>query len=277
MARGVKAMLGRLLGGSGDKPLNAAAAPIGAVIYAVGDIHGRRDLLVPLLRKISQDAAQMGEGARPEIIFLGDYVDRGPNSRGVIQLIVSSIAQAEFWTVTALMGNHEVTLLKFLDDPLVWDRWVEFGATETLASYGVVPPEPGSDDVEDWARASRELNAAMPQAHKDFLANRPLTAERGGYLFVHAGVRPDTPLDAQTEHDLLWIRDEFLSSQRKLEKVIVHGHTPAVEPFFSEHRIGLDTGAYATDVLSAAKLWGAQRALIQVRGEDLENADASAA
>jgi serine/threonine protein phosphatase 1 len=266
MPPGVPSLFKRLFGHPASRPLNAAAAPVGEVLYAVGDIHGRQDLLVPLLGKIAFDATRLGPQTHAELIFLGDYVDRGSNSRGVIQLVMSTFAQTDLWTVTALMGNHERTLLRFLDDPSVWPTWEPFGAAQTLLSYGVRPPEPGRRDPADWARARDELNARMPQAHKDFLAGLPMTAERGGYLFVHAGVRPDTPLAQQTENDLLWIREAFLGSEQRLEKVIVHGHTPAAEPFLGNHRIGLDTGAYASNVLTAVKLWGVQRALIQAHG-----------
>jgi serine/threonine protein phosphatase 1 len=228
-----------------------AAAPAGTTLYVIGDIHGRLDLLHPLLRKIAQDAARLPAGQARELIFLGDYVDRGPDSRGV----------------TALKGNHEAALLEFLDDPNHWPMWANFGARETLTSYGVSPPDWNSDE-EDWAKASRALNALMPATHKAFLKGLEIVAERGDYLCAHAGVRPGVPLEHQTEQDLLWIRDDFLRSEKRLEKVIVHGHTPADEAYLGEHRIGLDTGAYATSVLTAVKLQGAERVLIQVRGKD---------
>jgi serine/threonine protein phosphatase 1 len=270
MPAGVRSILKRFMGH--DDPatadaamVNAATVPEGLVIYAVGDVHGRLDLLYPLLQKIALDAARLAPDMRPELIFLGDYVDRGANSRGVIELVLSAFKETDFWSVTALKGNHEATLLAFLDNPLVWADWAAFGAPETLTSYGVRPPASASGE-DDWARASRELNARMPQAHKHFLSGLPVTAQRGDYLFVHAGVRPQVPLDAQTEDDLLWIRNEFLLSKKRLEKVIVHGHTPAEEAYIGDNRIGVDTGAYATNVLTAAKLSGAERTLIQVRG-----------
>ncbi|MDB5459103.1 MAG: diadenosine tetraphosphatase, partial [Caulobacteraceae bacterium] len=158
-------------------------------------------------------------------------------------------------------------LLQFLDDPGFWPTWSEFGARETLTSYGVTPPDRQADEG-DWTRASLELAAALPAAHRAFLQRLELWAERGDYLCAHAGVRPGVPLAEQSEQDLLWIRDDFLRSERRLDKVIVHGHTPTEEAYLGEHRIGLDTGAYATSLLTAVKLQGCDRVLIQVRGVD---------
>ncbi len=265
MPPGARSIFQRLLGAKNPAP--AASAPSGATLYVVGDVHGRLDLLHPLLRKIAFDAARFEDGGERELIFLGDYVDRGPDSRGVINLILSTMAEREFWTVTPLKGNHEAALLGFMDDPTSWPGWSQFGARETLSSYGVDPPDWAAGE-EDWTRASRELNAAVPLEHKSFLHGLELATERGDYLFAHAGVRPNVPLDMQTEQDLLWIRDDFLRSERRLDKVIVHGHTPAEEAYLGEHRIGLDTGAYATNVLTAVKLKGTDRTLIQVRGPE---------
>jgi serine/threonine protein phosphatase 1 len=264
MPSGARSIFRRLLA-----PARAAAAsaPPGVTLYVVGDIHGRCDLLYNLLRKIALDAARQAVGQTRELIFLGDYVDRGPDSCGVINLVQSTIAERAFWNVTALKGNHEAALLQFLDDPGFWPMWSEFGARETLTSYGVNPPDWQSGE-DDWVRACRELNLAMPIDHRAFLEQLELTAERGDYLCVHAGVRPSVPLAHQVEQDLLWIRDDFLRSQLRLDKVIVHGHTPSEEAFVGDHRIGLDTGAYATSVLTAVKLQGDQRTLIQVRGAE---------
>jgi serine/threonine protein phosphatase 1 len=262
MPPGARSLFQRLMPGSAKAP--AAQAPEGLVLYVVGDIHGRVDLLLSLLRKIALDAARNETDTRRELIFLGDYVDRGPDSRGVIDLILSTEAERDFWQVTALKGNHEAALLQFLNDPNFWPMWAEFGARETLTSYGVAPPAPGSDDS-DWLRASRQLNAALPADHRAFLEDLELMADRGDYLCAHAGVRPGVPLDQQTEQDLLWIRDDFLRSEKRLEKVIVHGHTPAEEAYVGAHRIGVDTGAYATSLLTAVKLKKAERVLIQVR------------
>ncbi len=262
MALGARSFLQRFLPGS-DRAA-PALAPAGIALYVVGDIHGRVDLLGVLLRKIAKDAVRHEQGVARELIFLGDYVDRGPDSKGVIDLLVTTAAERDFWTVTSLKGNHEQALMQFLDEPELWPTWSGFGARETLLSYGVTPPAAGSDP-EAWAQASRALKAAMPAEHRRFLEGLALSAVRGDYLCVHAGVRPGAPLDQQVEEDLLWIRDEFLRSERRLEKVIVHGHTPMEEAYVGPHRIGLDTGAYATSVLTAIKLKGAERTLIQAR------------
>lgn len=265
MPPGARSLFQRLMPGSAKAPI--ALAPAGVALYVVGDIHGRVDLLLALLRKIAFDAARNETAAQRELIFLGDYVDRGPDSRGVIDLILSTEAESDFWQVTALKGNHEAALLQFLDDPNFWPMWSEFGARETLTSYGVAPPAPGSEET-DWLRASRQLNAALPVNHRAFLEGLELTADRGDYLCAHAGVRPGVPLDQQTEEDLLWIRDDFLRSEKRLAKVIVHGHTPAEEAYVGAHRIGVDTGAYATSVLTAIKLKAAEQVLIQARAGD---------
>ena len=265
MPPGARSFLQRFL--PGRERAAPALAPEGVALYAIGDVHGRADLLQGLLRKIAFDAARLAPDVRRELIFLGDYVDRGPDSRGVIDLILSTGAERDFWSVTALKGNHEQALLQFMDEPELWPMWQGFGARETLLSYGVNPPAPGSEP-EDWARASREMNAAVPPNHRRFLEQLELYVVRGDYFCVHAGVRPGASLEHQSEQDLLWIRDDFLRSERRLDKVIVHGHTPAEEAYIGAHRIGLDTGAYATSVLTAIKLKDAERVLIQARPGD---------
>jgi serine/threonine protein phosphatase 1 len=262
MALGARSLMQRFLPGA-DRAA-PALAPAGVALYVVGDVHGRVDLLAALLRKIAKDAVRLEPDVARELIFLGDYVDRGPDSKGVIDLLLATVAERDFWSVTCLKGNHEQALLQFLDDPELWPTWSEFGARETLLSYGVAPPPRGSDP-QAWAKASQALNAAMPPAHRRFLQSLALSVVRGDYLCVHAGVRPGAPLDRQVEEDLLWIRDEFLRNERRLEKVIVHGHTPMEQAYVGAHRIGLDTGAYATSLLTAIKLKGAERTLIQAR------------
>jgi serine/threonine protein phosphatase 1 len=172
-----------------------------------------------------------------------------------------------FSQVTALKGNHEAAFMAFLREPAYWPMWADYGARETLNSYGVNPPARISDE-EDWGRAQREMNEALPPEHRAFFEGLELAAARGDYLCVHAGVRPDLPLESQTENDLLWIREDFLKNHKRLQKVVVHGHTPSADVYIGEHRIGLDTGAYATSILSAVKLKGVERTLIQARGKD---------
>ena len=264
-SRGALSILQRLFPGPDRAP--PSRAPAGVALYVIGDIHGRSDLLGPLLRKIALDAIRLEPGSPRELIFLGDYIDRGPDSKGVLDLILSTLQEREFWSTVTLKGNHEQAMLQFLADPQIWPDWSEFGARETLASYGVAPPARGGDP-DDWARASRALNQALPDAHRRLLESLVLFVERGDYLFAHAGVRPGVPLEDKSEQDLLWIRDDFLRSRRRLAKVIVHGHTPAEAAYLGPHRIGLDTGAYATGLLTAVKLKGAERVLLQVRAGD---------
>ncbi len=244
-----------------------AASPVpapttgGALIYAVGDIHGRLDLLEQLLGKIGEDAEGRPAEGRPILIFIGDYIDRGPSSRGVIDAVIAAEEEGAF-EVRALKGNHEAQLLAFLEDPRAGAAWLEFGGAETLLSYGVVPPS-GRTNEEAWEQTRLVFAEALPARHKAFLDGLELAVICGDYLFVHAGVRPGVPLDQQSEHDLLWIRDDFLTSDRPIEKVVVHGHTPEAAPYIGRNRIGIDTGAYATAKLTAARLFGTEQAVLQ--------------
>jgi serine/threonine protein phosphatase 1 len=151
-----------------------------------------------------------------------------------------------------LKGNHEAAMLQFLDDPTIGPRWAEFGGVETLVSYGVKPPRTRTS-AEEWARASEELNRALPGDHRSFLNSLDVSVRIGDYVFVHAGVRPGVPLEQQTEQDMLWIREEFLNDRRGLGAVIVHGHTPTAAPHRDHRRIGVDTGAYLSGRLTAAR------------------------
>lgn len=231
-------------------------------VFAVGDIHGCNDLLTALLDAIAE--ASPPGGRRPLLIFLGDYVDRGPDSKGVIERL--SRIRADQPEARFLCGNHEETMLRFLSDFDSGLAWTSYGGRETMLSYGVTPPD-DKNDLEGWRRAQQALKAAIPDTHMKFLWSLEDRVEVGDYLFVHAGVRPDRPLDAQTAHDLRWIREPFLSHGRRLAKIIVHGHTPETEPFSDERRIGVDTWAYHTGVLTAVELDGESRRFIQVRRE----------
>jgi serine/threonine protein phosphatase 1 len=231
-------------------PAAAARVPPGRRIYAVGDIHGRADLLKRLIDDLEQDIASGGFEGRPILIFLGDYIDRGFQSKEVISVLLGeSLSRFETYF---LKGNHEAAMLQFLNDPAIGPRWAEYGGIETLVSYGVQPPRTRTN-LDDWARASDELKARLPVEHRQFLANLDLSVRVGDYVFVHAGVRPGTPLDQQTEQDLLWIREEFLDDRHYLGAVVVHGHTPAAQPYRDGRRIGIDTGAYLSGRLTAAR------------------------
>jgi serine/threonine protein phosphatase 1 len=236
-----------------------ASTPEGQVIYAIGDIHGRTDLLDQILAHISKDISE-SEDARTTLIFLGDYVDRGPDPRGVIETLKTLKAEAGD-RVVALRGNHEQTLLDFLADPARGAAWIEYGGRETLLSYGVVLPQRPAED--DFSEAQAAFAAALPQDHLSFLQALGFSERRGDYLFVHAGVRPGVSLDNQSPHDLMWIREEFLGAALSGDLTVVHGHTPVEAPETLRGRIGIDTGAYATGILTAVKLKDRERSFLR--------------
>ncbi len=229
----------------------SAFVPSGRRVYAVGDIHGRADLLERLLDDLDEDLGEGTYEGRPILVFLGDYVDRGFQSKSVLDILLSE--RLSGYETYFLKGNHEAAMLQFLQDAGIGPRWAEYGGVETLVSYNVQPPRTRTN-LEEWERASGQLNAAMSDAHKHFLLNLDLSVRIGDYLFVHAGVRPGVALDQQTERDLLWIREEFLQDRRECEAVIVHGHTPTSSPFRDSRRIGIDTGAYLSGKLTAVRL-----------------------
>jgi serine/threonine protein phosphatase 1 len=228
----------------------------GRLVYAVGDVHGHAEELGALLRRIAADAQASRAAQQPLLIFLGDYVDRGPDSRGVIDAVLAVEAAGEF-EVVALKGNHEDALIRFLADPSYAETWIANWGEATLRAYG----------VESWGgeAVQARFQAALPDAHRRFLGRLALSHTVGDYHFVHAGVRPGVAVEAQDERDLLWIRHEFLSSDAAFGKVVVHGHTPAYAPEVRANRIGVDTGCYFTGVLTAARLHGRARDFIQVR------------
>lgn len=227
----------------------APRVPEGVRVFVVGDIHGCYDLLVSLLKRIRLYAET--EPRRNILIFLGDYVDRGPQSKAVMDLL-TRFHQPD-WDVVMLRGNHEQAVLDFLADAQFYRIWREFGAAETLLSYGVKPPR---FDDDNFVEVQREFASKCPPEHINFLNTLPYSYVVGDYMFVHAGVRPGIALDRQMPEDLMRIRDDFLLSEERLAKIIVHGHTPVDRPVRNSVRIGIDTGAYATGRLTAAVLEG---------------------
>ena len=225
--------------------------PDGVRVYAIGDIHGRIDLLERLYAMIEADRAERPIGHCVEV-FLGDYIDRGPSSREVLEWMVKghSICNKRI----TLRGNHELYLQDFLGDPGVISAWGQYGGLETLHSYGLKLRMPIGED--QWADIQKGLLDVMPPSHRVFLENCILSAGAGKYFFAHAGVNPKIPLDDQVAADLLWIREPFLSHDSALPKIIVHGHTPGEKPEIEVHRIGIDTGAYITGRLTCAVLEG---------------------
>jgi serine/threonine protein phosphatase 1 len=228
-----------------------ARVPPGVCVYAVGDIHGRVDLLAALHRLIVEDASHLTPGTDKLVVYVGDYVDRGLESRQVIDLLLDR-PLPEFSAVH-LLGNHDAWLLSFLVDAQVGPTWLRYGGDATLHSYGVSVGLQ-RDDARLHDKLQAELRARVPRRHVDFLQSLQLNYETGDFLFVHAGVRPTLPLDRQTAEDLLWIREPFLSWRRDLDKVVVHGHTVGADPIVRNNRIGIDTGACWTGCLTCLVL-----------------------
>jgi serine/threonine protein phosphatase 1 len=245
----------------------AGAVPAGTRVYAVGDVHGCAALLDRLHARIRDDARDAPE-RRKVVVYLGDYVDRGPDSAGVIDRLLDDPLPG-FETVY-LKGNHEDFMLRFLDDPSVGGYWLMNGGGATLASYDVTETRPGrsagpADGLGDAFRAR------LPAAHREFLDGLRLMHREGDFVFVHAGIRPDTPLDAQTEEDLLWIREPFLGSPEDRGFVVVHGHTPVESPELLFNRINVDTGAVWTGRLTALVLHAGEQYFLQTGAGDAED------
>ncbi|CAN7285316.1 metallophosphoesterase [Phenylobacterium sp. LjRoot225] len=236
----------------------------GQLIYALGDIHGCYDLLKSALAQIAADAAVEARGRTPVLVLLGDYIDRGPDSAKVLQALVWLQRRGDLM-LRLLKGNHEQGLLGFLEEPEQGQAWLDYGGAQTLVSYGVAPPDAGAGP-QAWREARDALLDQLPASHLQLLGELELMVLVGDYAFVHAGVRPDRPLAAQTEAELLWIRRGFVDAPGPFERLIVHGHTWQSEhPQILEHRLGLDTGAYATGVLTGARLDGETVHLFQAR------------
>lgn len=223
-------------------------APPDRTVYAIGDIHGRKDLLERLVPRIKDHAGHSDY----ELVFLGDYIDRGPDSAGVVDYLIHSDTLSGI-DCTYLKGNHEATLLEFLDTPEVGASWSTYGGFETLLSYGVQDVRLSKEEAA-WAKTAKALSEKLPASHLAFYRSLSSFAIRGDYFFVHAGIDPDKAIDQQTDAEFLWIRDPFLNDARQLDYMIVHGHTPQSEPSKDNRRIGLDTGAYQTGVLTAAAI-----------------------
>lgn len=232
----------------------------GLAVYAVGDIHGRLDLLEDLLRRIREDAGRNAGDTERVLIFLGDYIDRGPASRGVVDRLLEG--PLDGFTTVRLMGNHEEALLSFLDSVSDGLDWLTFGGLETLLSYGV-PLRTLPNTGQQVAELRQALAEAVPKAHLDFFRRCTYRHSIGDYVFVHAGVRPGVALEKQTSSDLMWIRDDFLRVRVPLPgRVVVHGHTIVDLPQDRTHRINLDTGAFVSGRLTCLALRGDERRFI---------------
>jgi serine/threonine protein phosphatase 1 len=230
-------------------------------VYAVGDVHGRLDLLEAMEAAIARDIAAT-RPARPLICYLGDYVDRGPESAGVIERLCGPFDDDV--PRVFLKGNHEDRMLDFLEDPIArGPSWMKFGGREALHSYGLDPS--GSESETDWLRLRDALRANLPPPHLAFLRALRLAFVWRGHLFVHAGVDPARPLASQSPHDLMWIREPFLSSEQDWGLTVVHGHVITEEPQFRPNRIGIDTGAYGSGRLTCLAVSAGGRRIIEAR------------
>ena len=220
-----------------------ASMPPGQRVYAIGDVHGCLDRLQALHELIAADLTERPTDA-PALIHLGDYVDRGPDSAGVVARLAAGTALPDVRTIN-LMGNHEQMMLAAIatGELDATELWLANGGADSLLSWDV----PRSAQPKEWP-------SYLPLPHLIFLRDLAVRHEAGGYLFVHAGIRPGVPLDRQSRHDLLWIREPFLSSKDSFGPVIVHGHTPKQEPIVRPNRIGIDTGAVMGGVLTCAVL-----------------------
>src|SRR5436190_3226178 len=230
--------------------------PLGLRVYVVGDVHGSANALRDVFSRIDADKP-LWAVRRPVQIFLGDYVDRGPASREVLDLLITRSRTDE---LLLLKGNHGAMLLEFFDNPSLLGHWRQFGGLQTLISYGLKPSlNPTLDEQKELAR---ELAGRIPPAHRKLIAAMPLSLPVGDFFFVHAGVRPGIPFKQQKEEDLLWIREDFLLHERDYEKIVVHGHTPVAEPDVRSNRVNLDVGAYATGRLACLVIDGETLAFI---------------
>ncbi len=245
-------MLRRLFRRRPHAGAHTPCVPPGTRVYAVGDIHGALAVLVRMVGRIREERG----AERRVLVFLGDYVDRGLDSRGVINFLVDDPAPG-FETVF-LKGNHDAWLLAFLDDPEAGPQWLGAGGQATLLSYGVSAAA-GPRDTAYFERLREAFTQALPPSHRTFLEGLARWHVEGDFAFVHAGIRPGVALEDQREEDLLWIRDEFLHDGRDHGRVVVHGHTLTQHPEVRPNRIGIDTGAYATDRLTCLVLEGTSR------------------
>ena len=236
--------------------------PDGMRVYCVGDIHGRNDLLDQMAERIKADMD--GQSFEKIVtVFLGDYVDRGFGSMPVLE----RLSRSEWPTsMIALAGNHEDLLLRFLEDEKILDAWRGLGGLETLHSYGV-DVGPGLAG-RDFKKIQAAFQTRFPEHHRQFLETLETSTAIGDYFFCHAGIRPGVPLDRQSRDDLLNIRGPFLFAEAEHGKLIVHGHTPSVTPEIRFNRIGIDTGAYATNRLTCLVLEKAESRFLYAGGSD---------
>jgi serine/threonine protein phosphatase 1 len=220
---------------------SSAKIPDGVRIYAIGDVHGCSALLEQLLALIEAHITAF-PSRRPILVFLGDYIDRGPASRQVIDRLLVLRKHRE---VIFLKGNHESYLVEFLKTPSILPRWFQYGGLDTLRSYDIALRSHFDPKEQELLAAAFSL-ALNRHGHLEFFDHLKISFVCEDFFFVHAGVRPSISIDQQSEEDLLWIRDDFLHFEGDLGKIVVHGHTPVLRPEVCSNRINIDTGAYAT-------------------------------
>jgi serine/threonine protein phosphatase 1 len=247
-----------LLGGKRAAPQTAP----GERLYVVGDVHGRPDLLERMFAEIERDDAQRARVARRRIVTVGDIVDRGPDPCGAMQVLET--AQQRLPDLITVLGNHEEMLLRAMrGDEATIRGWMRVGGAETAESFGVAALAEGADAVPFVAA----LNRAVPEAWERWMQSWPLTFRSGDYFVCHAGIRPGVALAKQNRNDLLWAREAFLGDTRDYGAIIVHGHTITEEVELLPNRIGIDTGAYRSGILSAVCLDGPDVAVLAVHGD----------
>ena len=239
-----------------------AAGPAGMRIYAIGDVHGRLDLLEEMHARIEAELAE-DPPLDWRVIHLGDYVDRGPDSKGVLDRLIEATSRDQ--RMIALAGNHDTGFLDFLAYPTPDGLFANNGGENTALSYGV---SLDFDEPGELARGHALLKRAVPESHIAFLRNLATSVAFGDFFFCHAGIRPGVPLERQDPRDLLWIRGEFLNYPGLYTKVIVHGHTPHAEPEVLANRVNVDTVACRSGVLTALVIDGADKRLLSVSDKD---------
>lgn len=247
-------------GGKAPSPALEGRVPDGRRVYAVGDVHGRLDLLKTLVGMIEADAR--GYAGVVTVVFIGDYIDRGPESAGVIALLKGGLPKA--WEVVYLRGNHEQAMMDFLKEPGRNAAWLSWGGIQALESYGV--PVYGARGLRENAALQAELQHELDgRGHMEFLRATQLKHVIGTYAFVHAGVRANIDLNKQMENDLLFIREDFIGQPHGLPYRIVFGHTIMDEPLVEADRIGIDTGAFQSGILTAVVLEGTDVRFLDTR------------
>jgi diadenosine tetraphosphatase ApaH/serine/threonine PP2A family protein phosphatase len=239
-------------------------------IYAIGDIHGCSDLLETLLDQITADNLIRADMQSKKLVFLGDYIDRGPDSARVIDILMRGLPDG--YEAIFLKGNHEAMLLEALEDSKSALFWMQNGGRETIASYAFRKELLDSVSEPDTDDPMPVFAQHLPPEHLDFLTSLQHSYQCGDYFFAHAGVHPDRPLNEQKDRDLMWIRDRFLFSEKDFGKTIVHGHTPTREVDTADNRIGIDTAAVYGGKLTALMLEGQQRKFLSAYAKKMDDA-----